>query len=71
MGNYCLNCGIEQGYIGEISDYIVCERCGSYIYADGSCGSNLSQQDFQDNIEFYDGNFRDRKDFERNRYNRY
>lgn len=59
----CINCGQLQGYIGAISSYIYCERCGAKIYADGSVsydGTSDGLQQQQDNIDFHDSEFSDR-----------
>ena len=45
--NFCINCGTEQQYDGEIIDYYCCERCGSRIHEDGS----VSYDGTQDGIE--------------------
>lgn len=55
--HYCLNCSTEQGYVGEISNYIYCERCGAKIYADGSgsCGGTTEDRvREQEQIKDYD-----------------
>lgn len=52
-----MNCATEQGYVGEISDYIYCERCGAKIYADGSgsCGATReSRKREREQIDDYD-----------------
>lgn len=64
--NYCVNCGTEQGYVGEISDYIYCECCGAKIHADGSSSydcSNDGIEQMEENIDFYDSDYRDRSDY--------
>jgi len=68
--NYCINCGTEQGYIGEISDYIYCERCGAKIYGDGSVSydaSNEGIEQMKENIDFYDSDENDRENYRRHR----
>lgn len=73
--NYCINCGTEQGYVGEITDYYYCERCGAKIHADGSSSydaSNDGIRQMEDNMDFYDNgsDFRDRESYERYRRGR-
>ena len=71
--NYCMNCGTEQGYVGEITDYIYCERCGAKIYADGSCSYDSSNEGFeqmQENMDFYDSDYNDRTNYERHNHSR-
>lgn len=66
--HYCISCGTEQGYVGEISSYITCERCGAQINADGSVsydGSNEGIEQMKDNIEFYDSGESDRENYNR------
>jgi hypothetical protein len=68
--NYCINCGTEQGYVGEINDYIYCERCGAKIYGDGSVSYDSTQESreqMNENIDFYDSGERDRNDYYRHR----
>jgi len=68
--HYCINCGTEQGYVGEISDYIYCDRCGAKIYADGSSSYDASSEginQMQDNMNFYDSGERDREAYNRHR----
>jgi len=59
--NFCLSCGTEQQQVGEIKDYIYCERCGSKIYADGS-GSHDGSRDgierMEEQIDLYDRKYR-------------
>jgi len=71
MKNYCINCGTEQGYVGEITDYIYCERCGAKIYADGSVSydaSNNGIEQMKENIDFYDSDEYDRESYHRHRH---
>jgi hypothetical protein len=66
--HFCITCGTEQGYVGEISDYIYCDRCGAKIYSDGSSSYDASRggiKQMQDNIGFYDSGERDRNDYNR------
>ena len=66
--HFCISCGTEQGYVGEISDYIYCERCGAKIHSDGSSsydGSSDGIEQMQDNIKFHDSEFSDRQDYDR------
>ena len=68
--NYCNCCGTEQGYVGEILDYIYCERCGAKIYADGSGsyeGTSDGIEQMKENIDFYDSGEQDRESYYRNR----
>ena len=70
MTHYCLNCSTEQGYAGEISDYIYCERCGAKIYPDGSVSYDASREGIEqmkDNIDFFDSDERDREDYNRHK----
>ncbi len=55
--HYCGVCGHEQQQVGEIADYIYCERCGAKIFADGSGeydGSRNGIEEMEDNINRYD-----------------
>ena len=59
--HYCTACGTEQQLVGEIRDYIYCERCGAKIYADGSGsydGSREGIEQMQDNIYLSDNYYR-------------
>ena len=61
MSNYCINCGTEQQYVGEIVDYYYCERCGSKIHGDGSVsydGTREGIEDMNQRIEEFDRNYR-------------
>lgn len=66
MRNWCMNCSHEQSYVGQITDYYYCERCGAKIYPDGSgsCeGTREGRKRERDQIYDYDSrnhaNFRE------------
>ena len=61
MENYCINCGTVQQYIGEISDYYYCERCGAKIHGDGGVsydGTHEGIDEMNDRIREFDYNER-------------
>ncbi len=61
--HYCGACGCEQQQVGEIADYIYCERCGAKIYKDGSCeydGSKGGIEEMEDRINRYDDEYDNR-----------
>lgn len=67
-----MNCGTEQGYVGEIKSFIYCERCGCQINGDGSVsydGTSEGIQQMKDNSDYYDNgrSYRDRDSYERSK----
>lgn len=60
--HYCTNCATEQGYVGEVTTFIYCERCGAKIHADGSIsydGSREGINQSDENKRFYDSGYTD------------
>lgn len=68
--NYCMSCGTEQGLVGKQDFY--CERCGVLNSKDGWCEEPQDLEQTRDNMDFYDNRekYRDRQDWERNKYDR-
>jgi len=61
--HYCGACGQEQQQVGEIRDYIYCEKCGAKIFGDGSCEYDGSQSGIEEReyrIDKYDDENEDR-----------
>lgn len=64
----CNLCGHELQEVGEIRDYFICDKCGSKVYADGSCsydGTESGIEQTKDNIRFYNSRYSDRAEYDR------